>query len=59
MVVPALTCGLIILSAVHGEQQRPAQQLYGMLRRASTLAPYVMRSHTGISCRTERPPQLR
>ncbi|MFE5620998.1 hypothetical protein ACFQ8S_02895 [Streptomyces virginiae] len=43
--VPALTCGLIILNAVHGEQQRPAQQLYGMLRRASTLAPYVVRSH--------------
>ncbi|WP_327732784.1 hypothetical protein OG749_01875 [Streptomyces nojiriensis] len=43
--VPALTCGLIILNAVHGEQQRPAQQLYGMWRRARTLAPYVVRSH--------------
>ncbi|MFD5889428.1 hypothetical protein ACFWHQ_26085 [Streptomyces sp. NPDC060334] len=43
--VPALTCGLIILNALHGEQQRPAQQLHGMLRRARTLAPYVVRSH--------------
>ncbi|MFD9535365.1 hypothetical protein [Streptomyces sp. NPDC060010] len=43
--VPALTCGLIVLNAVHSEQQRPAQQLYGMLRRARTLAPYVVRSH--------------
>ncbi|MFE5720592.1 hypothetical protein [Streptomyces erythrochromogenes] len=41
--VPALTCGLIVLNAVHGEQQRPAQQFYGMLRRARTLAPYVVR----------------
>lgn len=41
--VPALTCGLIVLNAVHSEQQRPAQQLYGMLRRARTLAPYVVR----------------
>lgn len=40
--VPALTGGLIVLNALHGEQQRPAQQLYGMLRRARTLAPYVM-----------------
>ncbi|WP_405827092.1 MULTISPECIES: hypothetical protein [unclassified Streptomyces] len=43
--VPALTCGLIILNALHSEQQRPAQQLYGMWRRARTLAPYVVRSH--------------
>ncbi|MFD3806900.1 hypothetical protein ACFWSF_25215 [Streptomyces sp. NPDC058611] len=43
--VPALTCGLIVLNALHGEQQRPAQQLYGMLRRARTLAPYLVSSH--------------
>ncbi|MDX2391002.1 MULTISPECIES: hypothetical protein [unclassified Streptomyces] len=43
--VPALTCGLIVLNALHGEQQRPALQLYGMLRRARTLAPYVMSVH--------------
>ena len=42
--VPALTGGLIILNALHGEQQRPTQQLYGMVRRARTLAPYVVRS---------------
>lgn len=41
--VPALTCGLIILNALQCEQQRPAQQLYGMWRRARTLAPYVVR----------------
>ncbi|GLW04687.1 hypothetical protein [Streptomyces lavendulae] len=43
--VPALTCGLIVLNALHAEQQSPAQQLYGMLRRARTLAPYVMSIH--------------
>ncbi|MFD9538080.1 hypothetical protein [Streptomyces sp. NPDC060010] len=43
--VPALTCGLIVLNTVHSEQQRPTQQLYGMLRRARTLAPYVVRTH--------------
>ncbi|MFE2156131.1 hypothetical protein ACFXAO_39560 [Streptomyces lavendulae] len=43
--VPALTCGLTVLNALHAEQQRPAQQLYGMLRRARTLAPYVMSIH--------------
>ncbi|MFE5561187.1 hypothetical protein [Streptomyces sp. NPDC056544] len=40
--MPALTCGLIVLNAVRSEQQRPTQQLYGMLRRARTLAPYVV-----------------
>ncbi|GLV88490.1 hypothetical protein Slala03_81790 [Streptomyces lavendulae subsp. lavendulae] len=43
--VPALTCGLIVLNALHAEQQRPAKQLYGMLRRARTLAPYMMSIH--------------
>ncbi|MFD8027109.1 hypothetical protein ACFV6G_42725, partial [Streptomyces lavendulae] len=43
--VPALTCGLIVLNALHAEQQRPARQLYRVLRRARTLAPYVMSIH--------------
>ncbi|MGW9369576.1 hypothetical protein ACWGVR_06090 [Streptomyces xanthophaeus] len=43
--VPALTCALIILNALQGEQQRSAQQLHGMWRRARTLAPYVVRIH--------------
>ncbi|MEE1813788.1 hypothetical protein PUR59_01900 [Streptomyces sp. SP18ES09] len=37
--VPALTCGLIVLNALHGEQQRPIQQAHGMWERARTLAP--------------------
>ncbi|MFD4572208.1 hypothetical protein ACFWNK_15310 [Streptomyces sp. NPDC058417] len=31
-VVPALTAGLVVLNALHGEQQRPSQQLRGALR---------------------------
>ncbi|MFE5523485.1 hypothetical protein ACFQ9Q_38070 [Streptomyces virginiae] len=46
--VPALTCGLIILNAVHSEQQRPAQQLYGMLRRARAMAPYAVHHRSPI-----------
>ncbi|MEV7579052.1 hypothetical protein ACIRUY_29730 [Streptomyces erythrochromogenes] len=42
--VPALTCGLIVLNALQGEQQRPAEQLSSMWRRARTLAPYVVRA---------------
>ncbi|MGW1338077.1 hypothetical protein ACWD7B_27690 [Streptomyces rubiginosohelvolus] len=30
--VPALTAGLVVLNAVHGEQQRPSQQVRGALR---------------------------
>ncbi|GAA3502769.1 hypothetical protein GCM10019016_098780 [Streptomyces prasinosporus] len=32
--VPALTGGLIVLNALHGEQQRPWQQVLGRLQRA-------------------------
>ncbi|MEU2117910.1 hypothetical protein ABZ567_20165 [Streptomyces sp. NPDC016459] len=39
--VPALTGGLLILNALHGEQQRPTSQLRGMWQRASQLAPHV------------------
>lgn len=38
--VPALTCGLLVLNALHGEQQRPAEQVRGMWQRARTLAPH-------------------
>jgi len=31
--VPALTAGLVVVDAVHGEQQRPSQQLPGLLAR--------------------------
>ncbi|MFD3539106.1 hypothetical protein ACFWUQ_06345 [Streptomyces sp. NPDC058662] len=40
-VVPALTGGLIILNALHGEQQRPAQQVHGMWQRARALSPHM------------------
>ncbi|MFG3498941.1 hypothetical protein [Streptomyces sp. NPDC047928] len=39
--VPALTGGLLILNALHGEQQRPTSQLRGMWQRASPLTPHV------------------
>ncbi|MGW7433414.1 hypothetical protein ACWGIN_28225 [Streptomyces sp. NPDC054861] len=37
--VPALTGGLVILNALHGEQQRPAEQVHGVWQRARSLAP--------------------
>lgn len=36
-VVPALTAGLVVLNALHGEQQRPAQQSMGVLRRVGQI----------------------
>ncbi|MFG2772770.1 hypothetical protein [Streptomyces sp. NPDC048350] len=42
-VVPVLTGGLLVLNALHGEQQRPTQQLYAMWKRYRQLAPYVPR----------------
>ncbi|MCZ2523964.1 hypothetical protein ACFV1B_04695 [Streptomyces sp. NPDC059637] len=33
--VPALTGGLLVLSALHGEQQRPSEVVRGMARRAT------------------------
>ncbi|MGW0366115.1 hypothetical protein [Streptomyces sp. NPDC002990] len=37
--VPALTAGVLVLNALHGEQQRPLQQKLGMLRRAASTLP--------------------
>ncbi|MEW2136626.1 hypothetical protein AB0892_08500 [Streptomyces sp. NPDC005409] len=34
--LPALTAGMLVLNALHGEQQRPEQQQAGMLRRAAS-----------------------
>ncbi|MGW7097714.1 hypothetical protein [Streptomyces sp. NPDC054874] len=39
-VLPALTGALIVLNALHGEQQRPAQQLQGMLQRVESITPW-------------------
>ncbi|MET9928250.1 MULTISPECIES: hypothetical protein [unclassified Streptomyces] len=39
-VLPVLTGGLIVLNALHGEQQRPAEQLQGMLQRAGSMTPW-------------------
>ncbi|MEU9028614.1 hypothetical protein AB0D46_13900 [Streptomyces sp. NPDC048383] len=39
--VPALTGGLLILNALHGEQQRPAEQARGMWERARDLSPHM------------------
>ena len=35
--LPALTGGLVVLTALHGEQQRPNQQLPGLLQKATQL----------------------
>ncbi|MET9803049.1 hypothetical protein [Streptomyces sp. NPDC006368] len=42
--VPALTGGLLLLNALHGEQQRPAEQARGMWQRARSMAPGMMPS---------------
>ncbi|MGV9407058.1 hypothetical protein [Streptomyces sp. NPDC003667] len=39
--VPALTGSLVILNALHGEQQRPSEQLRGMWGRACSMAPLM------------------
>ncbi|MGW2439471.1 hypothetical protein ACWCY1_22370 [Streptomyces goshikiensis] len=39
--VPALTGALIVLNALHGEQQRPLEQAHGMWQRARSLAPHM------------------
>ncbi|WP_219412468.1 hypothetical protein [Pseudonocardia nigra] len=36
-VIPALTAGIGVLNAVHGEQQRPGQQLPGILAKPAQL----------------------
>ncbi|MET9324150.1 hypothetical protein ABZX75_28890 [Streptomyces sp. NPDC003038] len=37
--VPALTAGVLVLNALHGEQQRPLQQKLGILRRTASTLP--------------------
>lgn len=39
--VPALTGGLLVLNALHGEQQRPAEQAHGMWQRARSMTPHL------------------
>ncbi|MFJ4851546.1 MULTISPECIES: hypothetical protein [unclassified Streptomyces] len=39
--VPALTGGLVIVNALHGEQQRPVQQVHGVWQRARSLAQHT------------------
>jgi hypothetical protein len=39
--VPALTGGLLVLNALHGEQQRPEEQARGMWQRAMSRAPHI------------------
>ena len=36
-VIPALTGGVVVLNALHGEQQRPNQQLPGIVQGAGQL----------------------
>lgn len=40
-VVPALTGGLLVLNALHGEQQRPSEQAHGMWQRYRSVAPHM------------------
>ena len=35
--IPAITGGIVVLTALHGEQQRPNQQLPGLLRKVAEL----------------------
>ncbi|MFE9773411.1 hypothetical protein ACFYOV_17345 [Streptomyces sp. NPDC005931] len=39
--VPALTGGVLVLNALHGEQQRPEEQARGMWQRAMDRAPHM------------------
>ncbi|MEV7815519.1 hypothetical protein AB0P05_33120 [Streptomyces flaveolus] len=39
--VPALTGGVLVLNALHGEQQRPEEQARGMWQRAMSRAPHL------------------
>ncbi|MGC0374257.1 hypothetical protein [Streptomyces sp. SAI-229] len=39
--VPALTGCLVVLNALHGEQQRPAEQIPGIWERARSAAPFM------------------
>lgn len=39
--IPALTGGMLILNALHGEQQRPEEQARGMWQRAMSRAPHL------------------
>ena len=36
-VIPALTGGIVVLTSLHGEQQRPNQQIPGLLRKVADL----------------------
>ncbi|AYN38636.1 hypothetical protein D9753_06575 [Streptomyces dangxiongensis] len=40
-VVPALTGSLVVLNALHGEQQRPFEQLHGVWRHARSVIPLI------------------
>ncbi|MFV2117115.1 hypothetical protein ACE14D_01105 [Streptomyces sp. Act-28] len=48
-VIPALTGGLLVLTALHGEQQRPEEQARGMWERARSMVPPVPMSYRGHS----------
>ncbi|MEU0005684.1 hypothetical protein ABZ079_15700 [Streptomyces sp. NPDC006314] len=39
--VPALTGCLVVLNALHGEQQRPFEQLHGMWEHARSVTPLI------------------
>ncbi|MFD3534174.1 hypothetical protein [Streptomyces sp. NPDC058664] len=45
--VPALTGCLVVLNALHGEQQRPTEQMTGMWQRARSMAPHMPHMPTG------------
>ena len=36
-VIPGLTGGIVVLNALHGEQQRPSQQAPGILQKTAQL----------------------
>ncbi|MEU4262793.1 hypothetical protein [Streptomyces sp. NPDC025273] len=44
-IIPGLTGAVVVLNALHGEQQRPLQQKVGMLRRAASQVPMPHLNH--------------
>ncbi|MET7275510.1 MULTISPECIES: hypothetical protein [Streptomyces] len=47
--VPALTGCLVVLNALHGEQQRPLEQLHGMWGHARFVTPLMQWRNPGMS----------
>ncbi|MFF8382230.1 hypothetical protein [Streptomyces kanasensis] len=54
-VIPALTGGLLVLNALHGEQQRPEEQARGRWERARSMVPPMHMAHMAHMSHCGRP----